>query len=415
MTAILALDFGTSNSAAAVLHDGKVRRLRIETASDTLPTAVFFPADQSEMKIGAAAAAALIAGEEGRFMRAMKSVLGTALFHEPRLIGGQRRTLSEVVTRFLGEVKRRAEAEAGCRFDRVLSGRPVQFHSQDHNRDARAEADLLGCYKAAGFSGVSFLFEPVAAAHASHNLAVAGEIGLIVDIGGGTSDYALFRKEGAGLAILATHGVRLGGTDFDRVISMTHAMPFLGLGSQLRREMGEGLLPVPRHLYLDLATWAKIPFLYTGETRAKVAEMVRLAVKPRLMRRLAHVLRAELGHDLAFAVEAGKIAANGGGQAAIDLGRIEAGLSVPISAGSADSALARFREILSGAATKVCAKAGIAEDQVGAVVLVGGSSLMRVVAKDVDTRFPAARLRGSEPFTAVVDGLALASGTVAFA
>ena len=167
MSATLALDFGTSNSAAAMMQDGKVRRLAIETASDTLPTAVFFPTDRSPMKIGASATEALIAGEEGRFMRAMKSVLGTTLFHEARLIGGKRRTLAEVVTEFLAEVKRRAEAEAGCRFDRVLSGRPVHFHSQDAERDARAEADLRACYLAAGFSAVSFLFEPEAAAHAT--------------------------------------------------------------------------------------------------------------------------------------------------------------------------------------------------------------------------------------------------------
>ena len=409
MTAILALDFGTSNSAAAMLKDGKVRRLPIETASDTLPTAVFFPTDRGAMKIGAAATEALVSGEEGRFMRAMKSALGTTLFHEARLIGGRRRTLADVVTEFLLTVKQRAEAAAGCRFDRVLSGRPVHFHNQDNERDTKAEADLRACYKAAGFTAVGFMFEPEAAALAAHEQTRAGEIGLIVDIGGGTSDYSVFRSDGRNLTILASHGIRLGGTDFDKAISMTLAMPWLGLGSQLRREMGEGLLPVPRHIFLDLATWAKIPFLYTGETRAKVAEMVKLAVKPRLLRRLALVLQAELGHDLAFAVEAGKIASNGGEGSVIDMGRIEAGLTVPISAGSVDRALARFRAPLTQAAAQVCAAAGIREDDVAAVVLVGGSSLMRVVSDDARTQFPRATLYSHDPFTAVVDGLALAT------
>lgn len=415
MTLTLALDFGTSNSAAAMVQDGRVRRLPIETASDTLPTAVFFPGDNGDMKIGAAATEALIAGEEGRFMRAMKSVLGTALFHEARLIGGKRRTLADIVTRFLAEVKQRAETVAGQRFDRVLSGRPVHFHSRNVERDSKAEADLRGCYGAAGFDEVTFLYEPEAAALATHETGRAGEIGLIVDIGGGTSDYSVYRSDGRHLTILASHGIRLGGTDFDKAISMTHAMPWLGLGSQLRREMGEGLLPVPRHLYLDLATWAKIPFLYTAETRATASAMVKLAVKPRLMRRLAKVLTAELGHDLAFAVEAAKIAANGGQDGAgIDMGRIEAGLSVPISAASADRALLRFREALGGAAVEVCSMAGITAAEVGSVVLVGGSSLMRVVSDEVRARFPGAELRASEPFTAVVDGLALASRQAAF-
>lgn len=414
MTLTLALDFGTSNSAAAMVQDGRVRRLPIETASDTLPTAVFFPGDNGDMKIGAAATEALIAGEEGRFMRAMKSVLGTALFHEARLIGGKRRTLADIVTRFLAEVKQRAETVAGQRFDRVLSGRPVHFHSRNVERDSKAEADLRGCYGAAGFDEVTFLYEPEAAALATHETGRVGEIGLIVDIGGGTSDYSVYRSDGRHLTILASHGIRLGGTDFDKAISMTHAMPWLGLGSQLRREMGEGLLPVPRHLYLDLATWAKIPFLYTAETRATASAMVKLAVKPRLMRRLALVLQAELGHDLAFAVEAGKIAANGGAATVIDLGRIEAGLTVPISAASMNRALARYREALAGAAEQVCRMAGVAPDDVGALVLVGGSSLMQVVADGARAMFPQATLRAVDPFSVVVDGLALATQEAVF-
>ncbi len=415
MTATLALDFGTSNSAAAMLDGGQVRRLRIEIGSDMLPTAVFFPADRSAMKIGTAATEALIAGDDGRFMRAMKSVLGTSLFHEPRLIGGKRRTLAEIVTAFLVEVKHRAELEAGQSFDRILSGRPVHFHSQDPARDAQAEVDLAACYRAAGFGQVGFLFEPEAAARASRDATLAGQLGLIVDIGGGTSDYSVFRHDGSQLTILASHGIRLGGTDFDRVLSMTHAMPWLGLGSTLRREMGDGLLPVPRHLYLDLATSAKIPFLYMPETRATVAEMVKLATKPRLMRRLAHVLKSELGHDLAFAVEAGKIAANQVAQGAvIDLGRIEAGLSVPISHASSDRALQRYRQALGQAACEACHMAGVATGDIATLVLVGGSSLMSIVASELETRFPKAEQRSSDPFYAVLDGLALASQEAAF-
>ena len=208
----LAIDFGTSNSAAAVLADGKVRRLAIEDGADTLPTAVFFAPKGGEMRIGEAASAALIGGEEGRYMRALKSVLGTSLFHEPRPIGGRRQTLADIVAAFLAEVKARAEAITGEVYDHALSGRPVQFHTADPARDARAEGDLRACYLAAGFSDVAFMFEPEAAAVANHGLGQAGRVGLIVDIGGGTSDFTVFRAAGARAEILASHGVRLGGT-----------------------------------------------------------------------------------------------------------------------------------------------------------------------------------------------------------
>jgi hypothetical chaperone protein len=219
----------------------------------------------------------------------------------------------------------------------------------------------------------------------------------------------LFRAAGAEAKIFASHGVRLGGTDFDQAISVTHAMPLLGLGGQLRRTFGAGLQPVPKAIYGDLATWAKIPFLYTGETRRAVAEMERLAVAPDQIGRLAEVLGEELGHQLAFAVEDGKIAANADQSGVIGMGFIEPGLEAPIDGASMTAALDRFRDELSGAAAETLQLADIGAEEVATIVLVGGSSLMNIVRSEMTTLCPNAELAFSEAFTAVVDGLALAS------
>lgn len=409
-TPVLAIDFGTSNSAAAVLERGRVARLEIEPGAGTLPTAVFLEPD-GQMRIGTAAAEALIAGDEGRYMRALKSVLGTALLHEPRLIAGRRRTLAWVITAFLAQVKARAEAAAGQRFDRVLSGRPVHFHTNAPDRDAAAEADLRACYQAAGFAEVAFCPEPEAAALACRDLGQVGALGLIVDIGGGTSDFTVFRAVPGGTEIVASHGIRLGGTDFDHAVSMAHAMPRLGLGGQLRRTFGDGLLPVPRAIYVDLSTWAMIPFLYTPETARLVTDMQRHAVEPRPMQRLRRVISDRLGHDLAFAVERGKIAANTGARdAAIDMGRIEPGLSAPITAATLAAALQGYGEALRGALFETLFRAGVGPGDIASVVLVGGSSLMQIVEAEARAVCPGARIDRSDVFTAVVDGLALATG-----
>ncbi|MDF1853947.1 Hsp70 family protein [Pseudooceanicola sp.] len=409
-TTTLAIDFGTSNSAMAVIENGQLRRLPAEPGSQTLPTAVFFPADKGAMRIGAAAGTALIEGEEGRYMRALKSVLGDPLLHESRLIGGKRRSIAEVITAFLATLRSRAEAATGQPLRRALSGRPVHFHTRDAEKDAQAEADLRACYLAAGFDEVAFLFEPEAAALASHSLSQPGATGLIVDIGGGTSDFSVFRVESGQLRILASHGIRLGGTDFDRAISLDQVMPELGRGGTLRREFGSELLPVPAAIYADLATWARIPLLYSPETRRKVDAMLRLATDRRALERLATVLRDELGHDIAFAVERGKIAANAGAaDAAIALGVIETGLQVPLSPTEMAAALARFHDDLHGAAAETLTLAGIAAEQIGSIILVGGSSLMQLVPETMRALCPGAAVHMSEAFTAVVDGLALAT------
>lgn len=407
---VLAVDFGTSNSAAALLENGAVRRLAIEAGAETLPTAVFFPVGGA-MRIGQAAAEALIDGEEGRYMRSLKSVLGTSLVHEKKLVGGKRRSLAEVITAFLVTLKTRAESEAGQSFDRVLSGRPVRFHSADADRDAQAEADLRACYLAAGFSDVTFLAEPEAAARAS--VGEAGETGLIVDIGGGTSDFTVFRRHAQGIEVVASHGVRLGGTDFDHAVSLSHVMPEFGLGGELERTLGEGRLPVPKAVYVDLSAWAMIPFLYTAETRRMVEDLVAHAVDRPRMERLRTVLRDELGHDVAFAVERGKITANGGARGEIALGLVEAGLAVPVTEGSMNAVLAEAREVLTRAVYDTLALAGTAPGSVDHVVLVGGSSLMRIVSDVVGQVCPGVRVSRGEAFTAVVDGLALATAELA--
>jgi len=409
-TQTLAIDFGTSNSAAAVPYSGGIYRIPVERGAETLPTAVFFPEGEGAMRIGAAAADALIAGAEGRYMRALKSVLGLPLMHEQRLIGDRRRTLSGIVTAFLAELRQRSEVATGLRFSRALSGRPVHFHTADPDKDARAEADLRACYLAAGFDEVAFLAEPEAAALACQEMGATGDLGLIVDIGGGTSDFSVFRTAGGRPEILATHGIRLGGTDFDHAVSMTHAMPLLGLGGQLRRQMGGGLVPVPRAPYVDLATWAKIPFLYTAETRRMVDGMARLAVDRAGMGRFATVLELELGHDLAFAVERGKIGANGAAAAGrIDMGSVEPGLAVPVTAESLTAALVDSRAALRDAAAETLGIAGLEPEAIGRIILVGGSSLMRFVSEEVGALCPRATILRSEAFTAVVDGLARAA------
>ncbi|UUX49877.1 Hsp70 family protein [Nisaea acidiphila] len=409
-TDTLAIDFGTSNSAAAIWSGNSVRRLPIEDGSETLPTAVFFPLDGRGMQIGSTAAEALTSGEEGRYMRALKSVLGQPLLHEPRTLGGKRRTLAEIIAAFLAELKHRAEAQTGQSFTRVLSGRPVHFHTSDPEKDAQAEADLRACYAAAGFEEIAFLAEPEAAAIASHGMGAADETGLIVDIGGGTSDFTVFRSKGAHPEILASHGIRLGGTDFDHAVSMQHAMPLLGLGGELRRDFGDGLLPVPNTIYSELATWATIPFLYNAKTRRMVTDMARLAVEREKIERLGAVLDQHLGHELAFAVERGKIDANGADRdGRIGMEFIESGLGATVTPESLDAALSANRSLLRGAAAETLEMAGIGAGEIGHVILVGGSSLMRFVSTEIRALCPQAEILAAEAFTAVVDGLALAT------
>ena len=408
--AILGIDFGTSNTAAAVLRDGKPHLITVEGTNKVLPTSVFFDYDRKETIYGAQANAALIDGREGRFMRALKSVLGTPLMQEKRQIAYERLTLIEVVARFLAMLRERATRETGETYTTALSGRPVRFHSTDQDRDTRAEADLRAAYLLAGFDDVSFMYEPEAAALASGAMP-AGSTGLIVDIGGGTSDFSVFVRDGDDTRIIASQGVRVGGTDFDRAISIAKVMPLLGMGHEIRNQLGNGRHIAPNAIYNDLATWQKIPFLYTAENRRMAAEFAKLGIDPARFQRLETVLEMELGHDIAFAVEDGKITLNNPDttQAQIDLSTIQRGLTAPMSSAEISDVLADHARQIADCAAETLALAGVTAQDIGQVVFVGGSSLMQVVEGTMQQMFPHATLDWAEAFTAVADGLALAT------
>ena len=404
----LGVDFGTSNTAAAVLERGRPRLIELEPGRASVPTAIFLDFGSKQMLFGTAAVEALVAGQEGRFLRAIKRVLGTALMRGPRQLLNQRMTLVELVGEVLSRLRARAEAEGGGRLTRVLAGRPVVFHAEPE-WDAQAAVDLGEAYRLAGFEEVAWLTEPEAAARAC---GVADGLGLVVDIGGGTSDFTLFEARGGRLRVLAREGVRVGGTDADKALSLAHAMPLLGLGSRLKAEIGGALHAVPVAPYHDLATWERIGFLQTPEMAREAARWRRLAEDPGRLARFHAVLESGLGFDLAFAVEAGKIAANGAtnGRGWIDLGVVERGLGAPLTPERLARDLQPLAEAVAEGARRVVGRAEVAPDEVTHVVHVGGSSLLGPIRRAMAELFPQAQSVETAAFTAVAEGLALASG-----
>jgi hypothetical chaperone protein len=401
----LGVDFGTSNTSAAVLKAGRPRLIELEPGRTSIPTAIFLDYSARRMLFGSEAVQALVAGREGRLLRAIKRVLGTPLMREPRQLLNRRMTLVDLVGEVLARVRARAEAETGEQLVRVLAGRPVIFH-QEEDRDAQAVIDLAEAYRLAGFEEVAWLAEPEAAAR---TCGVKDGLGLVVDIGGGTSDFTLFKAQAGRLTVLASEGVRVGGTDADRALSLAHAMPLFGLGTRLRAELGGALHDVPLAPYYDLATWERIGFLHTPEMAREIAKMRRVAEKPERLARLHAVLEAGLGFEVALAVEAGKIAANDGG-GRIDLSMVERNLAAPLAPDQLEADLAPFAQALVQGARRTLERAGVAPEAVTHVVHVGGSSLLGPVRRVMAGLFPDAQPVETAAFTAVAEGLALAVG-----
>ncbi|TXM78594.1 Hsp70 family protein [Methylobacterium sp. WL69] len=403
------LDFGTSNTTLGLVTEHAPALVPLEGRHVTIPSAIFFPPGQAAY-VGRAAMMEYVEGTPGRLMRSLKSVLGSSLLEETTPVGRERIKFRDVIGRYLSAVKARAEAETGASLDTVVHGRPVHFVDGDPEGDARAEDALREIANSIGFRHVSFQFEPIAAALDYEQQVRSEEIALIADIGGGTSDFSIVRlsperhaKADRAEDILANDGVRIGGTDFDRRLSLGTVMPLLGLGSPMNR----GDIDVPNAYFHDLATWSSINRLYNARTLREIEEVRRDARRPELIDRLYKVVEAERGHSLAMEVEGAKIATSDAGRGSVGLDWVERGLSAEIDRTGLVTHTDELARRIADRIGRCLAQAGLTADRIDALFLTGGSTGLPHVRAALTAAVPGARTVDGDTFGSVGTGLTI--------
>ncbi len=406
------LDFGTSNTTLGLPGRAGPVLAALEGDKTTVPSAVFY--DRTGIaRIGRDAVRAYVEGEDGRLMRALKSVLGTALIDETTNVGRRRIPFREVIGDFVTTVKTRAEADRGVALTQVVMGRPVFFVDDDAAGNAKAQEALEGVARAAGFSEIAFQFEPIAAALDYEQQVAHEELALIADIGGGTSDFSIVRlgpdrraRPDRADDILANDGVRIGGTDFDRQLSLGVVMPLLGYRSPMKQADRD----VPSGYYFDLATWSAINRLYTAKTVREIVEVRREAAHPALLERLIKVIEEQRGHTLAIATEGAKIALAEEGRARLDLSEVEAELDAELDRAGLEDHTATLARRIAQRVDICLAQAGLTASDIDAVFLTGGSTRLAHVRSAILACLPAARVVDGDTFGSVGTGLALEAG-----
>ena len=330
---ICGLDFGTSNTTLGTIEGHAPVLAVLEAEQTTIPSAIFYEVDGAVL-IGRRAIDAYVEGAPGRLMRSLKSVLGTSLIDETTRLGRERVRFRDVIAYYLGAVKRRAEQATGRELRSVVHGRPVHFVDNAPEADRQAEQTLKTIAHDVGFDEVTFQFEPIAASLDYERQIASEEVALIADIGGGTSDFSIVRlgperhgKADRSADILANDGVRIGGTDFDRQLSLGVVMPLFGFGSAMKRAG----LDVPSSYFHDFATWSNINRMYEPRVLTAIRQVRHEASEPELLDRLVRVVEEQRGHTLAMEVEDAKIALSEQRRAEIPLEWVAPGLNAAIT------------------------------------------------------------------------------------
>jgi hypothetical chaperone protein len=424
------IDFGTTNSAVAMLQPGgDVQLTRFSFRGEQIPvcrSVLYFEqwrtANGQRRVHGYSGPDGieryLDAEEKGRLIQSLKSHLSSHTLTGTEIFG-RRHRLEELVTRIVSDLRKRAEEQFMRPVRRATIGRPVRFvGAESEEEDDFAVSRLRDAFIAAGFEEVEFEFEPVAAAFSYEATINRDELILIGDFGGGTSDFSLLRvgpevrRRGRRPEdMLGNTGVGLAGDAFDARIIRKLVSPALGSNSEAR-SLDKILPAVPAWIYAHLEHWHYLSFLRTNNVR-EILKSARLrALEPEKIEALIAIIEGDLGYQLHQSVQKAKFELSrhdltefafrdgGAGTSTIEL-------RIPVSRAEFESWIVEDLAAIEHSVDALLKSTGVAPNEVDRVFLTGGSSFVPAVRRIFSRRFGHDRLQGGNEFTSVAQGLAL--------
>lgn len=404
------IDFGTSNSSVGYMDEGSPRLIAFGEDGTSVPSAIFYASESADISFGKRAIAQYTEDVEGRLLRSLKSVLGSSLMGEKTTIRNKRVPFNQIIQDFFGFLKSNLSAHAESTIDQVVVGRPVHFVDDDNNNDQLAEQQLRDIAYNAGFRHVEFQFEPIAAALNYESALTREELVLIVDIGGGTADFTIIRLSpdrhnhaDRSIDILATMGIHIGGTDFDRLLSLQSVMPHMGLGSAVKNSTRL----LPQSLYFELATWHRIPLLYNSAILNTAKQMKLDAVEKGKVQRLIDIIEGHHGHAVARAVEQAKIELSQQRSSSFVLKMLDDPASMFIERSDFEASIEAAVGQLCTCIEQGLSIAQIRANKITSVFYTGGSSSVPCLQSRIRDLFPSAAQVQGDTFGSVGLGLTL--------
>jgi hypothetical chaperone protein len=415
-TRALGLDFGTTNSVAALAGEGDTPSL-VDFASPSGIDAVFRSALcfwQDEAAKGGVAVEAgpwaiaeyLEYPQDSRFIQSFKSVAASASF-DTASIFAKRYRFEELGRLFLEKFVAHAGGRLDARPDRIVVGRPVHYAGgRPDPALARQRYDAMF----AGFGAeIHYVYEPLGAAFSFASRLTEPTTILVADFGGGTSDFSVVRVAGPGAERrcmpLGHAGIGIAGDRFDYRIVDRLVLPMLGKGGSYRSF--DKTLEIPRSWFTDFADWSRLALMRNRKTMDELARLQKTALDPVAIGRMIAVIEHELGYPLYDAVGACKRALSSAEETVF---RFEGGgLEIEAAVTRTDFEGWIAEDIARIAATidQALAAAKVGAQEIDRVFLTGGSSLIPAIHRLFADRFGADRIATGGELTSIADGLAL--------
>ncbi|MDC1210564.1 Hsp70 family protein [Porticoccaceae bacterium] len=448
----IGIDFGTSNSAAAVFDGEQVRLVQLSELNPIMPSANYIDRDFAST-IGQSAIDDYISDNQGRKVELSVEVIGEArtsagtadgpasesettkvygqAFNDAglpgRLFRGTKRLLGNtasdktvifsrpfrlvaLVTPILVGIRKALNRSVG-QSSQACIGHPVNFEGMEQGRNNVALQRLSESYRHAGILEQSFCPEPTAAAisylyNYPHS---RDQLMLTVDFGGGTLDFCILRRKGTEFSVEATHGIALGGDKIDQTIFRELVFPLLGKGERWSRMVDgsevDTLFPFADFEEL-LINWPVSYMLnqnkYTASVMQRMVQTDEGAIK---FKRLYDLIKQNYSYQVFEAIKAFKAELSVADSAVLDIPEID--IEVRLERWEFELMITDRLFELEQAISLILNGAGLQADDIDLVLRTGGSSLIPAVKDILENQFPG-KVVEHDPFTSVAAGLAIA-------
>jgi len=294
------IDFGTTNTVVSLTGKGR-------TLSDSfsVPTTIFIPFQNQgidRVLIGKEALEAYEQGHRGRYIHSIKRSLSDPYLRHTTI----NRTyvkLENIICLFLEELKKMMKERWALVPRNIVLGRPVNF-SGTAELDKMANERLLESFKLAGFKKIVQLEEPVAASVCfEKDLDQKDQSVLIMDLGGGTSDFSLINRHPEGekkYFVKSTGGIDIGGDIFDEEFMFSTLSHQMGINATF--ESFGKRLPMPIHIYKEVCRWNTLHLFDKKKMANEFSDYLFRSDDPIAVHRLRAVLENKLSHKILYAV-----------------------------------------------------------------------------------------------------------------
>jgi len=343
----------------------------------------------------------------GRLLHSLKSELSSG--YEGTTLFGRHYKLEDLIALYLREIRERVAATTGEPVDSVVLGRPVNYvGSTDAGGNTRAVNRLRHAAHLAGFKTIDFELEPVAAALRYELTIDHPENVAVFDFGGGTLDITVMRLGNpAERRVYATGGVGIAGDAFDRRIIERLLLDHLGRGTT----WGADENPFPSQTIDALVDWQSIPSLNRPETLHFLQLAQATGNHPARVRALESLLVNNLAIRMIDTVERAKIVLSGRHFTLIELRDEDIDIWQPLTRSQFEWLIAESARHVEDCIQDTLARSGLAVNDIDTVIRTGGSAQIPLFIEMMGRIFGPEKVVLSDVFSSVAGGLAVKAYT----